>query len=207
MATQCCVWRDLVVGEPVGSPVRGARPTDVGGGRVRLMSSHPRDDLPSGESVGFQRTRATKRMGAGAVVRDGDGRVLVVKPTYKTVWELPGGAVEHDESPAAACERELREELGLDLTVGAMLCVDYNAGTEDSVESLMFLFDAGILDDASVAAIRLDPAELVECRFVSVAEALELLDPRVGRRLTAALSSGGTSSVYLEDQAVRRQTL
>lgn len=160
-------------------------------------------DLPSGESVAFQRARAVKRMGAGAVVRDGAGRVLVVKPTYKALWELPGGAVEVAESPAAACERELREELGLDLPVGAMLCVDYNSGTEDYVESLMFLFDAGFLDDAAVFSIRLDTAELAECRFVTVAEAVELLDPRVGRRLTAALSEAMTSSSYLEDQSIR----
>lgn len=145
-------------------------------------------------------------MGAGAVVRDGGGRVLVVKPTYKAVWELPGGAVEQDESPAAACERELREELGLDLTVGAMLCVDYNSGSDDYIESLMFLFDAGILDEGAVAAIRIDATELAEWRFVTVAEAVELLDPRVGRRLIAALSEG-EPSVYLEDQSVRRPPL
>jgi NADH pyrophosphatase NudC (nudix superfamily) len=86
-----------------------------------------------------------------------------------------------------------------------MLSVDDNSGTEDCVESLMFVFDAGILDDATVASIRLDAIELAECRFVTVAEAVELLDPRVGRRLIAALSEPSTSSFSLEDQSVRRQ--
>ena len=169
-----------------------------------MPSDQNPNELPLGESVAFQRARAVKRVGAGAVVRDGARRVLVVKPTYKVEWELPGGAVELGESPAAACERELREEIGLDLSVGAMLCVDYNSGTEDYVESLMFLFDAGILDDAAVGSIRLDSAELAACRFVTIEEAVELLDPRVARRLTAALSEDITSS-YLEDQSVRRR--
>ncbi|MDD9207760.1 NUDIX hydrolase, partial [Georgenia sp. 10Sc9-8] len=46
-------------------------------------------------------------MAAHAVVRDDDGRVLLVEPTYEPGWILPGGAVEADESPRAACAREL----------------------------------------------------------------------------------------------------
>lgn len=71
----------------------------------------------------------TKRMGAGAVIRDVDGRVLIVKPTFKPAWELPGGAVEDDESPRGACVRELHEELGITVAVGELLCVDYNSST------------------------------------------------------------------------------
>jgi hypothetical protein len=33
---------------------------------------------------------ARKRMAAGASFRDDDGRVLLVDPTYKPVWDLPG---------------------------------------------------------------------------------------------------------------------
>ena len=32
-------------------------------------------------------------MAAGALFRDEDGRVLLVDPTYKPTWDLPGGAV------------------------------------------------------------------------------------------------------------------
>lgn len=123
----------------------------------------------------------------------------MVKPVYKAGWELPGGAVEAGESPRAGCERELFEELGLYLEVGPMLCVEYNSPTDDYVESVMFLFDIAPLDDSTAASIQLDPAELSEYRFVALDEALELLDPRVARRLEAVTRPGSTGA-YLEDQ-------
>src|ERR1700734_2024901 len=45
---------------------------------------------------------ARKRMAVGALCRDGTGRVLLVDPVYRDTWDLPGGAVEAEESPQAA---------------------------------------------------------------------------------------------------------
>lgn len=66
-----------------------------------------------------------KRMAVGALFRDAHERVLIVQPTYRLEWLIPGGAVEHGESPHAACIREVNEELGLTVTIGRVLCVDY----------------------------------------------------------------------------------
>jgi ADP-ribose pyrophosphatase YjhB (NUDIX family) len=52
---------------------------------------------------------ARKRMAATAFFRDEQGRVLLVNPVYKETWDLPGGAVEAEESPHAACRREVAE--------------------------------------------------------------------------------------------------
>jgi 8-oxo-dGTP pyrophosphatase MutT (NUDIX family) len=54
-----------------------------------------------------------KRAVATMLLTDLADRVLVVKPTYKPDWELPGGAVEDGESPEVAAAREVVEELGL----------------------------------------------------------------------------------------------
>lgn len=141
-----------------------------------------------------------KRMGAGAIIVDDEGRVLLVNPTYKPEWEVPGGAVELDESPAQACRREIAEELGIDVTPGELLCVDYNRATGDYVESLMFLFRVATLTMEQVASVRLATNEISEFRFCTLEEAKALLSPRVGQRILAVLKPGASSDVYLEDQ-------
>ncbi|MFC1787815.1 NUDIX domain-containing protein [Patescibacteria group bacterium] len=50
-------------------------------------------------------------MAAGAVMFDKDGNLLILHPAYKNRWEICGGIVEADESPRAACEREILKEV------------------------------------------------------------------------------------------------
>lgn len=57
------------------------------------------------------------RASAAVVIRDGAARVMIVRPTYKPGWELPGGSVDPGESPRLAAEREVAEELGIRLAV------------------------------------------------------------------------------------------
>ncbi len=66
-----------------------------------------------------------KAIGAGCLLFDNSGNLLIVKPTYKLTWQLPGGVVEASESPWQACVREVHEELGLHITLQRLLCVDY----------------------------------------------------------------------------------
>src|SRR3954454_11941199 len=73
----------------------------------------------------FTATLPRKRMGAGVLLSDDRGRVLLVEPTYKDYWEIPGGAVEADESPYDAVVRELKEELALPVQPGRSLVTDW----------------------------------------------------------------------------------
>jgi len=50
-------------------------------------------------------------MGSGVLLRNDEGQILLVEPTYKNHWELSGGVVDADESPYDAAVRELKEEL------------------------------------------------------------------------------------------------
>lgn len=142
-----------------------------------------------------------KAMSAGALFRDRAQRILLVEPTYKAVWEIPGGIVEADESPLEACIRELREELGVTRGVMRLLCVDYARAAAPKPEMLAFLFDGGVLEPHELAAIRLPEAELRSFRFVAPDELTTLMAPRTARRALAALRQLELpGAAYLEDQ-------
>jgi len=52
-------------------------------------------------------------VGALAVVERADGRVLLVRHSYRPGWGLPGGFLKRREVPEAGAAREVREEVGL----------------------------------------------------------------------------------------------
>src|SRR5215470_16209355 len=63
---------------------------------------------------------------AGALIFDKAGLLLILKPTYKTGWTIPGGVMEAGgETPWDACRREVREECGVEVTSGRLACVDF----------------------------------------------------------------------------------
>jgi len=88
---------------------------------------------------------ARKRIAAGALFGDGAGRSLLVDPVYKDTWDLPGGAVEAEESPHAACRREVAEELGLDRPPGRVLAVDWVPSRPERPEGVIVVYDGGVL--------------------------------------------------------------
>jgi 8-oxo-dGTP diphosphatase len=70
------------------------------------------------------------RVVVGAVLRDARGRVLAARRDRPPGWELPGGKVEPGESETAALVRELREELGIAVEVGARVGPDVPIGSD-----------------------------------------------------------------------------
>jgi ADP-ribose pyrophosphatase YjhB (NUDIX family) len=67
----------------------------------------------------------------GAIVRDDDGRVLLVRrgtDPGRGLWSVPGGRVEAGETAETATAREVQEETGLLVSVGSRAGVVERAG-------------------------------------------------------------------------------
>jgi 8-oxo-dGTP diphosphatase len=99
--------------------------------------------------------QARKRVAADVLVRDEAGRVLLVDPSYKAQWDLPGGMAENNETPRSAAAREFREELGTTLDVGRLLAIEWIAPHGPWDDLLAFIFDGGILTPTQVAGMRI----------------------------------------------------
>jgi 8-oxo-dGTP pyrophosphatase MutT (NUDIX family) len=146
---------------------------------------------------------ATPRAAAGVLYFDGPERVLLVHPTYKEGWDLPGGYLMPGETPTSGLRRELLEELGTPLPVGRLLVVDW-APNDREGDKILFVFDGGELTVEQLAAIRVDGVE-IECFAYHHRAALgSLLIPRLARRVDAAVDARAKGeTVYLE-YGVRR---
>jgi 8-oxo-dGTP pyrophosphatase MutT (NUDIX family) len=135
---------------------------------------------------------------AGTLLHDGAGRILVLKPTYKSGWTVPGGQVEADgESPWEGCRREVAEETGLVVTAGRLVCVDFLHPRPGRPGGVRFLFDCGTVPIDRQGTLTLQEDEIGDARWATPDEAAGLLSGPVGRRVARAL--GATDTVYLED--------
>lgn len=81
---------------------------------------------------------------AACALIDPDGRVLLAqRPDGKSMaglWEFPGGKVEPGESPEEAVIRELREELGIDVTEACLAPLTFASHCYENFHLLMPLF-------------------------------------------------------------------
>jgi 8-oxo-dGTP pyrophosphatase MutT (NUDIX family) len=148
----------------------------------------------------YQQSLPKKRMSAGCLFFDNRGRLLVVNPTYKETWEIPGG---ENESPREAAIREAAEELGLVCRLERLLCVDYKSETETSIESVQFIFLGSVLSAEMISRIRLPREELSEFRLLAPEKAVKLLNKKLRRRVRHCLKAlERPVTLYLEEQQV-----
>jgi ADP-ribose pyrophosphatase YjhB (NUDIX family) len=130
--------------------------------------------------------QARKRVAVKALIRDDAGRFLLVNPTYKEYWDLPGGMVEANEPPATALTREVAEELDVRVAVGPVLALDWVGPHGPWDDQLVFVFEATILSSDIAGSLRIADSELSDFGFFSLPDARRLLRNDVAARLDRA---------------------
>ncbi|MCK2245217.1 NUDIX hydrolase [Crossiella sp. S99.1] len=130
-----------------------------------------------------------KRVSAGALFHDGRGRVVLVEPTYKESWEIPGGAAKAGESPRRTAVREVGEELGIDWQGGRLLVIDYVPANGPMPEGLAFVYDGGVLSDSEVEAIVSTDPEIRSVGLYTMDEVEKLVSPGLAHRIRLGLQA------------------
>ena len=167
----------------MGRTGANARPTPRRSNRMSGESPHVVPRIPAS---------------AGALIFDEGGRLLILKPTYKAGWTIPGGQIEESgESPWQACRRETLEECRLEIDRGRLACVDFLRPRPGRPGGMRFLFDCGRFDDEQLTGVAIDGVEIDEYRFAEPPDAVALLSGPVRRRFLAAVAS--EHCVYLEN--------
>ena len=145
----------------------------------------------------YVRSLNKKRMSAGALFHDADGRVLLVQLSYVAHWDIPGGTVDAEEAPWTTAAREVREELGLDLPPGRLLVIDYIPTNEQLPEGVAFILDGGEISEGDLRALTITDPEIVSLGLYSLDEAATRVTPAMARRLAAALRASQRGALAL----------
>ena len=141
-----------------------------------------------------------KRMAVGVLFFNNARELLVVKPTYKENWSVPGGVCDENESPRETAIRETKEETSLNIKKVQLLCVDYmsrgKSEYSNKMENLQFIFYGGTLEDEQIDKIKLPPDELSEYKFVETEEAQKILSKNLANRLPNCIQAVKNNTAY-----------
>lgn len=125
-----------------------------------------------------------KQVSVTALIRDDQGRVLLVKQTYGHLnWELPGGKVEAKESLVDAVVREVWEEAGLHVEA------DHVAGLydEQDLDFLHVVFACHAIEPSLEP--RADLGEVSACGYWALDALPRPISGYTVRRIQEALQS------------------
>jgi 8-oxo-dGTP diphosphatase len=117
------------------------------------------------------------RISGYAVLLTSDNKILMVKPGWSNLWELPGGGIKTTESIFQGIQREVLEETGFKINIesSAPFYIKedwfyYKRGKNKFNHSLRLVFKAKTLGDQDVG--RIDKSEIKKAGFIK----LESLD-------------------------------
>ncbi len=138
------------------------------------------------------------RLGAFAIIQDGEGRYLCSLRRDMDLWNLPGGGVEHRETPWDAVVREVREETGLSVKVERLQGIYAKEG----VDTLVFSFVCSIVSGELVPT-----HEAREHRYFALDELPLNISPKQRERLEDYESNPGAVTMKKQTLPSSREHL
>ncbi len=104
---------------------------------------------------------------AGAIIHE--GKILLVRHNLLKKWQIPGGLQEIGESVQQTVQREIKEELGLDLLAGSLIGIyshpkwTIQFPDESKLQQLIFFF----LMEGEILPINIQTSEIAAYQFFS----------------------------------------
>ena len=124
-----------------------------------------------------------------AVIKDCKGYILIDRRKFQGemggLWEFPGGKIEANETVAECIQREIREELAIEIAVGDRL-VEINH-TYDTFKVTLFVHNCRYLSGKPQAI------ECQEIRWVSLTELNNYEFPQANSQIIDILQARGTA--------------
>ncbi len=117
-----------------------------------------------------------------------DGKLLLVRHSYRDGYGLPGGGIGRGETPAMAASRELKEEVGIDVLPERLVPRGAVPHSQDFRRNVTHLLE---YRPEREPLIRIDNREIVEAAFIAPDEALGLLPHGEIRRYLRGILEAG----------------
>ncbi len=125
-----------------------------------------------------------------------DGRVLVIRNSYKRVFSLPAGGVNKGETFQAAAMRELREEVGIVVEEDRLVRFNEYVCLEEFKHDTTVIFELHLHSEPAIA---IDQREVVEAKFLSLEDAAALPLSETVRRYLAAVQAGERNTLSVSE--------
>lgn len=179
--------------------VPGPRPTDGDFAQFAVLPGDPTPGTRESFLAQLNARMPRKRIIAQGLIRDERGRMLLCELRYKAEWDLPGGVVDGDESPAVAVEREIAEELGVEVRCGPLVAVTWLPPYRQWDDAMLFVFDISV-PPGFAESMTLQPMEIRDVHWVDLEQARGRVAPYLAEVLTRLERrglGGETGEVYL----------
>jgi 8-oxo-dGTP diphosphatase len=96
-----------------------------------------------------------------------NGRLLLVRDSYRGLWSLPGGGIGRGEQPVTAAVRELTEETGIEVSEHDVTLIGVFKNFWEYHLDTVHIFETTL---SVQPVLRLDNREIVDARWVTEEE-------------------------------------